>query len=282
MTRIAIVKNTGPDLDKIADTLMHFGAGYEYVITAYPPFLKHLRDRLDTLNFPWAPYRINAMVGGEGMTEALRDYLEERFGKVRSGYGASDITIAVLAPGAYGPLRRAGLPRMLAAASRGLLDYDGQALVLVAPPGCGPGGQVAMGRVLLRQWLTLSRRGYATHPLSQLLDYLPTRDALAQRLGIDDAGRLLSLFRVGRPVAPAARSYRRVSRRELPEVVDGPSSRLFSGRRPIDFGVSCRGGAVAAGQGTATVILPAARPSSMARCAATISSKLKTRTGLAW
>jgi hypothetical protein len=120
---------------------------------------------------------------------------------------------AVLAPGAYVPLRRAGLPRMLAAASRGLLDYDGQVLVLVASPGCGPGGQVAMGRVLLRQWLALSRRGYAIHPLSQILDCLPARDALAQRLGIDDAGRLLSLFRVGRPVAPAARSYRRVARR---------------------------------------------------------------------
>ena len=70
-----------------------------------------------------------------------------------------------------------------------------------------------MGRVLLRQWLALSRRGYAIHPLSQILDCPPACDALAQRLGIDDAGRLLSLFRVGRPVAPAARSYRRVARR---------------------------------------------------------------------
>jgi phenylacetate-CoA ligase len=101
MTRIAVVKNTGPDLDKIVDTLLHFGPGHEYVITAYPPFLKHLRDRLDALNFPWAQYRINAMVGGEGMTEALRDYLEERFGKVRSGYGASDLTIGIGAESAF-------------------------------------------------------------------------------------------------------------------------------------------------------------------------------------
>ena len=120
---------------------------------------------------------------------------------------------AVLGPGAYGPLRRAGLPRMLAAASRGLLDYDGQVLILVAPTCCGPGDQVTMGRVLLRQWLALSRHGYATHPLSQILDCPPTRDALARRLGIDDADRLLSLVRVGRPVAPAARSFRRVARR---------------------------------------------------------------------
>jgi hypothetical protein len=114
---------------------------------------------------------------------------------------------AVLAPGAYGLLRRAGLGRLLAAASRGLLDYDGQVLILVAPPCCGRDGQVAMGRVLLRQWLALARRGYATHPLSQILDYLPTRDAVAQRLGIGDPERLLSLVRVGRP---AARSFRRV------------------------------------------------------------------------
>lgn len=117
---------------------------------------------------------------------------------------------AALAPGAYGLLRRAGLPRLLAAASRGVLDYEGQVLVLVAPPGCGPGGQVAMGRVLLRQWLALARRGYATHPLSQILDCPATRDALAARLGIDDPRRLLSLFRAGRPAAPTARSHRRV------------------------------------------------------------------------
>jgi phenylacetate-CoA ligase len=34
-------------------------------------------------------------VGGEGMTEAMRDYLERRLVKVRSGYGASDIQIGI-------------------------------------------------------------------------------------------------------------------------------------------------------------------------------------------
>jgi hypothetical protein len=50
--------------------------------------------------------------------------------------------------------------------------------------------------------------GLVTHPLSQILDYGPTRDALVLRLGIGDSERLLSLVRVGRPVAPAARSFR--------------------------------------------------------------------------
>jgi phenylacetate-CoA ligase len=95
MARVAMVKNTGPDLDKIIDTLRHFGPGFDYVITAYPPFLKHLQDRMDAEGFPWAQYRLSALVGGEGMTEALRDYLERRFAKVRSGYGASDLTIGM-------------------------------------------------------------------------------------------------------------------------------------------------------------------------------------------
>jgi len=97
LSRIAMVKNTGPDLEKIVDTLAHFGPDYDYILTAYPPFLKHLRDRLDTAGFDWERYRLRAMVGGEGMTEALRDYLEERFEQVRSGYGASDLTIGIAA-----------------------------------------------------------------------------------------------------------------------------------------------------------------------------------------
>ncbi|GAA1031788.1 phenylacetate--CoA ligase family protein [Virgisporangium ochraceum] len=95
MAKVAMVKNTGPDLAKIVDTLRHFGPGFEYIVTAYPPFLKHLRDALDARGFPWHDYRISGLVGGEGMTEALRDYLEERFAKVRSGYGASDLTIGM-------------------------------------------------------------------------------------------------------------------------------------------------------------------------------------------
>jgi phenylacetate-CoA ligase len=95
MARVAMVKNTGPDLDKIIDTLRHFGPGFDYIITAYPPFLKHLQDKMDAIGFDWSAYKLSALVGGEGMTEALRDYLEQRFTKVRSGYGASDLTIGM-------------------------------------------------------------------------------------------------------------------------------------------------------------------------------------------
>lgn len=115
----------------------------------------------------------------------------------------------VLARGVYPLLRPLGLPRMLAASSRGLLDYDGDVLVLIAPPHCDPGRQVAMGRVLMRLWLTLARHGYTTHPLSQIIDAEATRDALAGTLGSVDPSRLLNVSRVGRPATPAPRSSRR-------------------------------------------------------------------------
>ncbi|MBD7917595.1 phenylacetate--CoA ligase family protein [Cellulomonas sp. Sa3CUA2] len=95
MSRIAMVKNTGPDIDKIVDTLRHFGPRYTYLVCAYPPFLKHLRDRLDADGFDWDAYDLNGFVGGEALTEGLRDYLEDRFGRVYSGYGASDLTIGM-------------------------------------------------------------------------------------------------------------------------------------------------------------------------------------------
>ncbi len=43
---------------------------------------------------PWNAYRMQAMVGGEGITEELRDYLLQRFESVYSGC-ATDIEIGV-------------------------------------------------------------------------------------------------------------------------------------------------------------------------------------------
>lgn len=95
MAKVAMVKNTGPDLEKILDTLEHFGPGYTYLITAYPPFLKHLVDRMDQDPKRWRRFRVHGFVGGEAMTEGLRDYLEKRLSFVYSGYGASDLTIGM-------------------------------------------------------------------------------------------------------------------------------------------------------------------------------------------
>lgn len=95
MAKVAMVKNTGPDLDKILDTMRHFGPDFTYLIAAYPPFLKHLADRIDAAGLDFDNFRLNGFVGGEAMTEGLRDYLQRRFHRVYSGYGASDLTIGM-------------------------------------------------------------------------------------------------------------------------------------------------------------------------------------------
>lgn len=90
-----IVKNTGPDVSKVLSTLSFFGAGYPYLIAGYPPFLKELVDAAESNGFPLTDYRLNALVGGEGMSEGLRDYLLRRFRTVYSGYGATDLEIGI-------------------------------------------------------------------------------------------------------------------------------------------------------------------------------------------
>ena len=97
LSKIGIVKSTGPDIQKIMDTIQYFGNSFDYLITGYPPFLKHLADALDKIGFDWSKHSISGLVGGEGMTEGLRKYLERKFVKVRSGYGATDIQIGIAA-----------------------------------------------------------------------------------------------------------------------------------------------------------------------------------------
>ena len=95
LQRNGIVKNTGPDICKILHTLEFFGTGYDYVITGYPPFIKQLYDHAKETNFPWEKYHLSALVGGEGMSEGLRDYLLPGFKKIFSGYGATDLEIGI-------------------------------------------------------------------------------------------------------------------------------------------------------------------------------------------
>ena len=95
LSKVAMVKSTGPDLEKVVDTIEVFGDEFDYLVTAYPPFLKHVVDALDERGFDWERTRVYGAVGGEGMTEAMRDHLERRLVKVRSGYGASDIQVGI-------------------------------------------------------------------------------------------------------------------------------------------------------------------------------------------
>ncbi len=97
MSRHGLVKSTGPDLDKIFSTLRYLGPRYRYLIVGYPPFLKHLLDVAERDGFDLDGFELHALVGGEGMTEGLRDYLLGRFASVYSGYGATDIEIGMAA-----------------------------------------------------------------------------------------------------------------------------------------------------------------------------------------
>jgi len=90
-----IVKNVGPDMGKILSTLNFFGPNYPYLVLGYPPFLKHFIDVAEESGFPFGQYRLDALVGGEGMSEGLRDYLLKRFRRVYSGYGATDLEIGI-------------------------------------------------------------------------------------------------------------------------------------------------------------------------------------------
>lgn len=95
LQRNGIVKNTGPDISKILHTLEFFGKQHDYLIAGYPPFLKQLMDVAEKTEFPFKEYRINALLGGEGMSEGLRDYLKDGYNKVFSGYGATDLEIGI-------------------------------------------------------------------------------------------------------------------------------------------------------------------------------------------
>ena len=95
MERSSVVKNTGPDPDKVFRTLEFLGTERRYLICGYPPFLKHLIDTAAERGFPLGDYRLMGLVGGEGMSEGLRDYLTPVFDPVFSGYGATDIEIGL-------------------------------------------------------------------------------------------------------------------------------------------------------------------------------------------
>ena len=89
---VAILKSVGPESDKLENALRCFGPDYDYVVFGYPPFLK---DFLDRTTIDLSNYRLDLVVGGEGMTERVRERLLCRCRSVLSSYGASDLDINV-------------------------------------------------------------------------------------------------------------------------------------------------------------------------------------------
>ncbi len=89
-----LLKSIGPDAGKIVATLKLFGPKHRYIIAGYPPFLKSL---VDSPEIDWSLYDIVGFYGGEGISEAMRDYLGKGFKKVYGSYGASDLEINLAA-----------------------------------------------------------------------------------------------------------------------------------------------------------------------------------------
>lgn len=88
LSECGLLETVGADAEKLDQTLRLLGPGRRYVLFGYPPFLKHwlAGTRLDLRG-----YHLEAVVGGEGMSEALRASLEQTFVRVVSSYGASDL-----------------------------------------------------------------------------------------------------------------------------------------------------------------------------------------------
>ena len=89
---VGVLKSIGPDVQKLENTLRSFGSEYDYLVFGYPPFVKSFVDatRLDL-----SAYRLDLVVGGEGISERLRAYLRRSFRSVVSSYGASDLEINI-------------------------------------------------------------------------------------------------------------------------------------------------------------------------------------------
>lgn len=106
----------------------------------------------------------------------------------------------------YPLVRALRVHRRFTGSTQAVLESHGTVLVVEARSG-GREELVESGRSLLRIWLALTRAGYATHPLSQILDCESTVRELHQLVGAGPDRRLLSVFRAGRS-EPAPRSGR--------------------------------------------------------------------------
>jgi phenylacetate-CoA ligase len=89
---VGILKSIGPDQKKLENSLETFGAGYRYLVFGYPPFIKTF---VDTTRLDLKQYRMDLIVGGEGISEPLRTHLLQYFQTVISSYGASDLEINI-------------------------------------------------------------------------------------------------------------------------------------------------------------------------------------------
>lgn len=127
---VGILKSIGPDAKKLENTLELFGPDYRYLVFGYPPFIKSF---VDSTTLDLTRYRMDLIVGGEGISEPLRTHLLKSFRTVISSYGASDleINIAVETAMTIALRRRCLEDRALA---RSLFGRDGSPMIFQYNP----------------------------------------------------------------------------------------------------------------------------------------------------
>ena len=81
---VGILKSLGPDQKKLENTLTIFGPKYRYLIFGYPPFIKSF---VDATSLDLTQYRLDLIVGGEGISVRLRTHFLQFFNSVISSYG---------------------------------------------------------------------------------------------------------------------------------------------------------------------------------------------------
>ena len=103
----AMTFSANGNMDYIFNTLAQFPPdkypGRTYAMAGYPPFLRDLVIEAKNRNFDLTPYKMLAVVGGEGMSDGTRKAIlaedEEGnptgFANVMSSYGASDLDINI-------------------------------------------------------------------------------------------------------------------------------------------------------------------------------------------
>ncbi len=92
-----LLKNVGPNIEAVVETLQKYGPTYHYLIAGYPPFCRLLIEKTKD-KILWKKYDVDLLVGGEGFVIGWREHIKKIMGKkarIFSCYGASDIDIGI-------------------------------------------------------------------------------------------------------------------------------------------------------------------------------------------
>jgi phenylacetate-CoA ligase len=243
LRRLGLVKSCGPDADKALATIEMLGAHACYVVCGYPPFLGALIDAAAARGVELSGLEMWGFVGGEAMSEVLRQRLERSFVRVLSAYGASDLDIGVA-----GETEFAVAVRQAAATNsdfaNALFGHTGRLpMVFQYDPStyfietvAGPHGAELVVTVTRR--LLSPRIRYAVHDAGETLDFHAVLDAARAHgvaLPTRAAVRLPLLFVAGR----ADSTLSHMGANLYPEDVDAALGVLADRRPELALGAFC-------------------------------------------